>query len=189
VNAPPAPAWRAFPFDPDAAEGEPYSVGWVPASQAQGRFDLPSAPGGVIYLAETPVHAVAEMVQHYRGQALDDADLRVAGHPLALASLTLPDQVRAGLADLCDPAVLVDLGVRPDATASVSRRKTQRIASEVHVSGYTGLRWWSALRGDWHTIVIFRDRLARELRFGEPEPLTLTHAVVRETMRELGMAG
>jgi hypothetical protein len=43
---------------------------------------LPAVPGGVLYLAETPEHAVAEAIQHYRGQWLDAADLIVAGHPL-----------------------------------------------------------------------------------------------------------
>jgi hypothetical protein len=181
-------AWRVFPWDPDAAPGAPFSPGWVPPSQGQGRFDLPSTPGGVIYLAETPEHAVAEMIQHYRGQTLDAADLRVAGRPLALARITIDDELMAGVADLCDAAVLSRLGIQPDETASSNRRTTQRIAAQLYAAGHSGLRWWSALTGDWHTLVLFRDRTKTHLRFAPPQPLTLSHAAVIEATRALGIA-
>jgi hypothetical protein len=187
VSAPPAEAWRVFPWDPDAAEGESFSVGWVPRSQGQGRFDRPGVPGGVIYLAESPVHAVAEMIQHYRGQRLNAPDLRMSGHALALARVEIPEPFGARLADLCHPAILLELRIRPDETASASRRITQPIAARVHTAGYVGLRWWSALRGEWHTLVLFRDRLGRALRLHEPETLTLSHPVVLDAARELGM--
>jgi hypothetical protein len=160
----------------------------VPPSQGQGRFDLPSTPGGVIYMAESPEHAVAEMIQHYRGQTLDSADLRVAGRSLAIARVTIDDRVMAGVADLCDAAVLSRLGIRPDETASSTRHTTQRIAAQLHAGGHAGLRWWSALTGDWHTLVLFRDRTRGNLRFGQPEPLSLLHASVIEAARALGIA-
>ncbi|HET7321302.1 MAG TPA: RES family NAD+ phosphorylase, partial [Longimicrobiaceae bacterium] len=161
---------------------------FVPAAQGKGRFDLTGVAAGVLYLAETPEHAVAEMVQHYRGQRLDDSDLRVAGHRLALVSVTLDAAVRDGVADLCDPAALLGLGVRPDETASRDRRVTQRIAASVHAAGHTGLRWWSALSGDWHTVVLFRDRLDPPPAYAPPEPLTLTTPALREAARSLGIA-
>lgn len=142
----------------------------------------------MIYLAESPVHAVAERIQHFRGQPLDEADLRVAAHPLALVRVEIPERLSESLADLCDPSVLTLLGIRPDETASGSRRTTQRIAAAIHAAGYHGLRWWSALRGDWHTLVLFRETLTSPLRFEAPEPLTLSHEVVRIAMRELGIA-
>jgi hypothetical protein len=182
-------AWRVFPWDADAAEAEPLSASWVPPSQGQGRFDLPATPAGVIYLAETPEHAVAETIQHYRGQSLAEADLRFAGHPLALVAVQVPPPVAERIVDLCDPAELVRLGLRPDDTASANRRTTQGIAAGIHASGYAGLRWWSALGGDWHMLVLFRDRLGDALAFGQPEPLTLAHEVVRRAMLSLGMAG
>jgi hypothetical protein len=180
-------AWRVFPWNPDAAPGDPYSPGWIPLAQGQGRFDLPASPGGVIYMAETPEHAVAEMIQHYRGQTLDAADLIVAGRPLALAQIAIDDDVTTGIADLCDPGVLVRLGIRPDETASSSRQTTQRIAAQLHAAGLSGLRWWSALSGDWHTLVLFSDRTKAKLRFAVPEPLSLSHRVVVEAARALGI--
>jgi hypothetical protein len=149
---------------------------------------LPATPGGVLYLAESPEHAVAERIQHFRGQRLEEADLRVAGHALALARVAIPERLGASLADLCDPGLLTRLRIRPDETASGSRRTTQRIAAAIHSAGYAGLRWWSALQGDWHTIVLFRDRLASPLRFEAPEPVALSDDVVQVAMRAFGMS-
>lgn len=181
-------AWQVFPWDRDAGAGAPYSPGWVPRSQGQGRFDRPNAPGGVIYLAETPVHAVAETIQHFRGQRLDARDLRLGGHPLALVRVSIEESIGQRLVDLCDPAVLLELGIRADETASSSRRTTQRIAERVYGPGQPGLRWWSALRGEWHTLVLFRDRIGRGLQFDVPETLTLGHEAVLSAMQALGMA-
>lgn len=139
-------------------------------------------------MAESPEHAVAEMIQHYRGQILDAADLCVAGRPLALARITIDDDVMAGVADLCDAAVLSRLGIQPDETASSNRRTTQRIAAQLYAGGHSGLRWWSALTGDRHMLVLFRDRTKTHLRFGAPEPLTLPHVAVIEATRALGIA-
>lgn len=187
MTPPPDRAWRVFPWDPAAAPGERFSPGYVPPGQGQGRFDLPGVPGGVLYAAESAEHAVAELVQHLRGQALDDADLIVAGQRLAVVAVALPDALRDGVVDLCDPAELVRLGTRPDETASRDRRTTQRIGVAVHAAGHAGLRWWSAFSGDWHTLLLFRDRIGAALAFGTPEPLTLDHAALREAARELGI--
>ena len=80
------------------------------------------------------------------------------------------------------------LHIRPDETASGNRRITQRIAAQLRAAGHTGIRWWSALLGDWHTVALFRDRLSEPLRFGQPEPLALSHAAVRDAMRALGIS-
>jgi len=176
-----------FPWDPDAPDTERFSPTYVPPTQGTGRFDLSGLGGGVLYLAETPEHAVAEMIQHYRGQVLDGADLRIAGHPLALVEVTLPARVRHGVIDLCDPEILVRLGARPDETASNHRKVTQRIAAQVHRVGHAGLRWWSALTGDWHTVVLFLDRLDPGPAYGAPEPLTIDHPAVAEAARVLGI--
>jgi hypothetical protein len=141
----------------------------------------------VLYLAETPEHAIAERIQSFRGQPLGEADLRVGGHDLALARVVLGETLLNRVADLCDPALLVQLALRPDRTASGDRSVTQAIAARIHTAGYSGLRWWSALLGDWHTLVLFRDRLGSALGFEPPEPLTLDHPSVREAMRALGI--
>lgn len=187
MTPPPDRLWRVFPWDPAAADGERCSLTYVPATQGQGRFDLPGRPGGVMYCSETPEHAVGEMIQHYRGHLLDEADLRVGGHRLALVHLGLPRRVRDRVLDLCDPAVLARLGARPDETASNDRKVTQRIASRIHGAGDAGLRWWSALTGDWHTVALFRDRLVPAPTYGPPDALTIDHPAVVEAARVLGI--
>lgn len=179
--------WRVFPWDPRAGDGEPFSPSYLPPGQGSGRFDLPGHPDGVLYTAETPEHAIAERIQQYRGGVLDDADLVVARHRLAIVAMDVPPGLGDGVADLCDPRVLVTLGVRPDDTASRHRPTTQRIAAAVYAGGHTGLRWWSAFFGDWHAVVLFRDRLARRPRFDAPEPLTLAHRALREAADLLGL--
>jgi hypothetical protein len=187
VTLPGERLWRVFPWDPAAPEGERFSATYVPPGQGKGRFDLPRMPGGVMYCAESPEHAVGEMIQHYRGQVLDEPDLRVGGHPLALVDVRLAGHVRERILDLCDPQVLVRLGLRPDETASNDRKVTQGITARVHAAGYAGLRWWSALTGDWHTVVLFRDRLDPAPVCGAPEPLTMDHPALIEAARTLGI--
>jgi hypothetical protein len=180
--------WRAFPWDPRARDDEPFSPSYLPMGQGSGRFDLPGRPDGVLYTAETPEHAIAERIQQYRGRVLEDADLVVARHRLALVAMEVPLELREGVADLCDARVLVKLRVRPDDTASRHRATTQRIAASVYAGGHTGLRWWSAFFGDWHAVVLFRDRLAARPRFDVPEPLTPGHQALRDAAGLLGLA-
>ena len=170
--------WRVFPWDPSAKPGEPFSPGYIRRTQGSGRFDV--AGKLVVYLAETADHAVAEKLQRFRGQRIDRKDLRESGRTLALVEARL---ARIKLADLCDPAVLVRHDIRPDVLASREIAKTQRIAAALSDVGYTGLRWWSALSGDWHTIVVFEGTIA----YGTPEPLTLLHQAVQQASAALGI--
>jgi hypothetical protein len=175
--------WRVFPWNPAAAEGEPFSAGFVPAGQGRGRFDLPGRPSGVVYLAETPEHAVAELIQRFRSQPapLEQADLVVAGQTLALVAVTLSPAASAGVADLCDPELLARHGIRPDDTAARARPPSQRAAADLHAAGHAGLRWWSAFFGEWHSVVLFRDRLEPgALDYGAPAPLHLAHPALTE---------
>jgi hypothetical protein len=176
-----------FPWDPRASDGSPFSASHPPTGQGSGRFDLPGHPAGVLYSAETPEHAIAERIQQYRGGVLDDADLVVARRRLALVSMALPAELGDGVADLCDPRVLVRLRVRPDDTASRHRRATQRISAAVHARGHTGLRWWSAFFGDWHAVVLFRDRLHAPPTCSAPEPLSIHHQQLRDAAGLLGI--
>jgi len=71
--------WRVFPWDPAAKSGEPFSSSYVYPNQGSVRFDLRDVP--VLYLAVTAVHAVAEKLQRFRGQAHRSSDLKnQAGH-------------------------------------------------------------------------------------------------------------
>jgi hypothetical protein len=176
--------WRVFPWDPEAKPGQQFSPSYVHPTQGAGRFDLPGER--VLYLAETAVHAVAEKLQRFRGHRLERADLLESGKPLALVECDIPAGTR--IADLCDPAVLVRHALRPDRLASGRKTETQAVATALREAGYDGLRWWSALTGDWHTIVLFLGRVGvATLRYLTPEPLALTHPAVKEAVTALGI--
>lgn len=187
--------WRVLPWDPTAPEGERFSVRYVPPSGSQtgGRFDLGDVP--VLYLAETPEHAVAELLRREVGKPLKRGHLRIHDerrpgtyHPRALVSAVLSEPVARALPDLGDGAALARLGVRADALASEDRRLTQAISRSIHEAGLPGFRWWSALRGDWHATVLFLDRVpSSSVEYGNPEPLALTHPVVLRVARMLRM--
>ncbi|HEX8241997.1 MAG TPA: RES family NAD+ phosphorylase [Longimicrobium sp.] len=180
--------WRVFPWDPGAAEGERFSAAFVPGGQGRGRFDLPGEAAGVLYLAESPEHAVAELIQRYRNQPapLEPADLTAYGHALALVEVTVRARVAERIADLCDPEVLARHAIAPDRTAARDRAASQSIAAGLHAGGYAGLRWWSAFFGEWHTVVLFRGRLAAgDLRYAGPARLSVDDSAVREAARSL----
>ena len=140
------------------------------------------------YLAETPVHAVSESLQGFRGRDFSDAMLLRFGRPLAIVGIELPDDVADDIVDFDDPAALARFGVAPSVLASEDREKTQAVASRVYASGATGLRWWSALSGDWHTVVLFLDRAPVEaLEIDAPQVLSREHAAVVSACRFLAM--
>lgn len=184
----PVRLWRVFPWDPAAAEGEPFSATHVPGGQGGNRFDLPGSPRGVIDLAESEDHAVAELLQGFRNSRapLTEADLTRWGRRLALVSVELEPATWPRVADLCDPATLGELGITTDQPPLRDRRRTQQIAVALHGRGYAGLRWWSAFWGEWHTVVLFRDRLtATSLAYGRPTPLSLDSPAVVDAARLL----
>lgn len=160
-------------------------------SQGSGRFDLAEGGHGplVVYLGESPAHAIGEVMQAFRGRTVADPHLRRNGHPLALVEVHLDEDAANGaVADLTRPAVLAEVGLRPDVLASHDRRRTQAAARAVHAAGYAGLRWWSALTGEWHGLVLFLDRVAPSaLRYGVPQSITLSNPALREAARLLGI--
>ena len=178
--------WRVFPWDSAAEAGAPFSPEYVvPADrQTKGRFDLGTSP--VLYLAESPEHAVAELLRSFTGRRLSAAQLIGAGHPLALVEVELDPAVSPRLADLTDPAILLRFGIHPDTLASRSRAATQEISKALFEQGLTGFRWWSALHGDWHALLLFQSRIApAEMHYGVPEPLTLSQPAVLAAAEEL----
>lgn len=182
-----AVVWRVFPWDDRAPDGALFSAAHVPTTTGRGRFDLPVELSPVLYLAESPEHAVAELLQPWRNRALERAHLVRAGHPLALVGAELPDGAGTRLLDLCDPGVLADSGWTPDRVASRHRRLTQPIAAEAWRAGCVGLRWWSAFWGDWHGVVLFTARIGDRLDVGEPVALTRESPSVVAAADALGM--
>jgi RES domain-containing protein len=182
------PAWRAFPWSRTARPGEKFSASFVPASGGTGRFDLPGER--VLYLAETPEHAIAEKIARFRGTPLQPRHLREYGLPLALASVAIDGPTRKSIADLCDPKALRSLGIAPDRVAARDREATQAIAALVAETGASGLRWWSAFFGEWHTLALFVDRLpAGALAFGTPRLIAPDDPALAAATSALGIRG
>ena len=179
--------WRVFPRDREMPDGEPFSPSYVPPPTTRGRFDLPIACSPVLYVAESPEHAIAEALQPWRNRPLRTAHLRRAGRPLALVDVQLGAREAAELVDLCDPATLRHRRIAPDHIASRHRRSTQPIAASIWDSGHVGLRWWSSFRGDWHGVVLFTARAGPDLHFGEPQILSADTPALEDAAAALGM--
>lgn len=179
--------WRVFPWDERAEPGDRFSPSYVPRASGRGRFDLPLDRSAVLYLAETAEHALAELLQPWRGRPLRPAHLEHGGRPLALVEVHFDDQTGAEIMDLCDPNVLARERIAPDIVASRQRHHTQPLAGHAWETGHHGLRWWSTFWGDWHSVVLFVKRLAAPLRFEDPVVLSIDAPVARRTATLLGM--
>ena len=180
--------WRCFPWDPDAAPGEPFSASYLAPGQTVGRFDLHDQPP-VRYLAESPDHAIGEVLAAFRGTVFRAAYLRQQNRPLALAEVTLAASIAARIVDCTDPDVLAARGIRPDELAHHDRVRTQAISRRLHEGGdVAGLRWWSALTGAWHGLVVFTDREAPgDVTFGRPRELRADDADLWRALEVLGI--
>jgi hypothetical protein len=118
-----------------------------------------STGASALYFAESPEHAVAEKLQELRGRVLHDDYLFERGRRLAIASAELESGL--ALADLCDAEELARRGIAPDRLSYRDRKETQAISRDLHEdSDLAGFRWWSSFFGEWHTVVLFSDRLA-----------------------------
>ncbi len=179
--------WRVFPWNPGAVDGSPFSPSYIPPTTGRGRFDLPVACSPVLYLAESPDHAIAEALQPWCNRPLREPHLRRAGRRLALVSVQLESEAASEIVDLCDPATLRRRQISPDQVASRHRHATQAIAASVWDSGNAGLRWWSSQRGDWHGVVLFTGRTGNDLRFGRPQALSGRTLALHEAAAALGM--
>lgn len=184
--------YRCFPWDPAARSGAPFSPRYLVPGQTVGRFDLHDRPP-VRYLAETPEHAVGELLAPFRSTKFHPGYLRQGGRPLALVEVTLAASLVARLADLTEPSTLALLKLGPDELAHHDRTWTQAIARRLHdepweTGDLAGFRWWSALTGAWHTLVVFTDRERRgEVRFGRPRFLSPTDPEVVTALDMLGI--
>ncbi len=180
--------WRVIPWNPDASAGEPFSPEYLPEQSGQGRFDLPTAtPASARYFATSPEHSIAERIQDLRNGELVDAFLFERGHRLALCRVHV--EMSLELADLCDPGELSTRGLRPDRLAYRDRSVTRAIAAQLHADPtLSGFRWWSSFFGEWHTVVLFSDRLQpATLRFDRPTPLESSSVPLRKAAIALGI--
>jgi RES domain len=174
--------FRVFGWAPDTTP-EPLLV--PRDRQGAGRHDDPDRYTAW-YLAREPVSAIAEVIQVFRGQELNDAALvRPDGSRRALA--TLDDAAIPALVDLDDPAVLVSRRLRPSGVATGVRRTTQRLAAAAFDDGAVGLSWWSSLEASWTNVTLFAERLGGPLPIVEVAPLTLDQPAMVEAAERLGV--
>lgn len=180
--------WRVLPVDPAAATDAAGGPLWFPRHyQGAARHDNPDAYG-CLYVAQTPMSAVAEALSPFRGRgALTTAMLERAGRPLSLVALDLREP--HGLLDLDEPATLAAEGLRPSGVATRVRATTQRDALRLfhRHRRATGLRWWSTIEASWINLTIF-DRARRRLRVRSVALLGAEHEAVRGAAAELGLA-
>lgn len=145
------------------------------------------------YLAESPEHAIGEVLSPFRGTTFLPAYLRQQGHDLALVDVTISPPLVARIADCTNPETLIALGLRPDDLAHHDRTVTQAVAHRLHRTTqqgieYAGLRWWSALTGAWHTNVLFTDReQVSEVTFGAPQLLRKDDPALVRALSLLGI--
>ncbi|MGH7576980.1 MAG: hypothetical protein ACREM1_17860 [Longimicrobiales bacterium] len=65
---------------------------------------------------------------------------------------------------------------------------SQSAARKIYDAGFTGFRSWSSFFGEWHSVVLFLDRIrTSELQFGEPEHLAIQHPAFRSAAEALDM--
>ncbi|HEX5468183.1 MAG TPA: RES family NAD+ phosphorylase [Gaiellaceae bacterium] len=178
--------FRVFAWDARAAPPERGGALSFPRAHAGGgRHDNP-ALYGCLDVSERPLAAVVEQLARFRGRALSEDTLSLAGLPVALAVLTLPDE--ALLIDLDDPAVLEREGLRPSAAATRDRAITQAAAAALfgrHAEA-VGLRWCSVFEPAWANVTLY-DRARKLLAVEEVRPLGLGDEVVAEAAVFLGL--
>jgi hypothetical protein len=153
--------------------------------QGNGRHDNPTLYG-CLYVSVEPISAVAEQLERLVGTSLEAIDLVRRGLPLALAAITLDDDV--SLLDLDDPAVLVGEGMRPSKVATNDRSVTQAGAAEIFAEHpkAAGIRWWSTIEALWPNLTLF-DRAEELLAVEDVQPLELGDEVVVEAAEFLGL--
>jgi len=177
--------YRVFDWDGSSlgrADGGPLFV--ARTGQGSGRHDNPSQ-FGAWYCSRHPLSAVAESLQRFRGQALDDDDfIRPDGRVKALVGLEIDDNI--SLVDLDDPAELSTRRLRPSQVATLQRATTQQIAASLFREGATGIAWWSTLEAAWTNVTLFYERALPHVRVATPpRRLSARDADVREAAMRL----
>lgn len=178
--------YRVFPLLPGAPIRDPGGALYVPRErQGAGRHDHPDHYGA-LYVSRVPESAVAERIQAFRGQTLDDADLRLEGVANALA--TFNDSAVDDIVDLDEPGELTRRQLRPSVVATRDRRVTREIALRIFEEGVPGFAWWSTLESTWPNLTLFAERASARLTLAaSPELLTVRHPVVRAAAGAIGV--
>lgn len=146
--------------------------------QGSGRADNPDHYA-TLYLGGSPLAAVAERLQAFRGMSLNAADLRLTAFGtrsrLGLARLSIEDGAEC---DLDHPEPLAERGLVPSDVATRDRSLTQAWALHIwRERRWRGVRYWSALEAKWPVIARWA---IDDVTVEEVEPLSLLHPAVRE---------
>lgn len=129
--------------------------------QGPGRHDIPDR-SAVIYCSKSPVSAVAEVIQGFRGTLLTNRVFIYPGNKVrALAHMVLDDSV--ALIDLDDPKELSNRQLKPSQIVTMNRQMTQNIARSLFDEGAFGFTWWSTLEASWTNVTLFENRVSQYL--------------------------
>ncbi|MCH7730896.1 MAG: RES family NAD+ phosphorylase [Candidatus Marinimicrobia bacterium] len=129
--------------------------------QGSGRHDIPDRTA-VIYCSKSPVSAVAEVIQGFRGTFLTNRVFLYPGNKVrALAHILLDDSVL--LVDLDDPEELSKRQLNPSQVATMNRQMTQSISRSMFDEGAFGFTWWSTLDASWTNATLFENRISEYL--------------------------
>jgi hypothetical protein len=109
------------------------------------------------------------------------------GHRYALAAVELSEKVFADMVDLCDPPTIVERDTRPDQVAALDRETTRGIARRLARAGCAGFRWWSMFFGEWHNLVIFRDRMTEAPIYSDPHWIRVDEPHLEVAAERLGI--
>lgn len=135
------------------------------SKQGPGRHDIPDRTA-VIYCSKSPVSAIAEVIQGFRGTLLTDQAFLYPGKKVrALSHIVLDESVP--LIDLDDPRELSKRQLRPSQIAYMNRQTTQNIARSLFDEGAYGFTWWSTLEASWTNVTLFENRTFQYLSLGE----------------------
>lgn len=127
--------------------------------QGSGRHDIP-AKDGVIYCSKSPVSAIAELLQGFRGSTITNKVFSCPdGKVRALIRIAIGKDVN--LIDLNDPKTLLKLKWKPSQVASMQRAITQNISRLLFDKGVDGFTWWSILEASWVNATLFQSRIVK----------------------------
>lgn len=179
--------YRVFSWDGSSQGSEVGGPLFVPRSkQGSGRHDNPELYGAT-YCSVDPVACIAETLQPFRNQDVEERDLRRRpGSTLALVQLQLAEGLQ--LCDLDEPEELGRRALRPSRVATLDRHLTRKIAAGLFREGFAGFLWWSVLESLWINATLFSERVETELEVtAGPRELQLTDTEVRAAARRLGV--
>lgn len=131
------------------------------SKQGSGRYDIPER-SAVIYCSKSPVSAIAEVIQGFRGTVLTNQVFVYPGKKVrALSHIVLDDSVP--LIDFDDPKELSKRQLNPSQVATMNRQTTQNIARSLFDEGAFGFTWWSTLEASWTNVTLFENRIFKYL--------------------------